>query len=66
MKKKNIASIYPCPFDSQLRHEFNSSVFSNGKLFAYEEAKITSVKNDGTAMFPEKSLIIGLKELNNN
>jgi len=63
MKKKNIASIYPCPFDSQLRHEFNSSVFSNGKLFAYEEAKITSVKNDGTAMFPEKSLIIGLKEL---
>ncbi len=61
--KKNIASIYPSPFDGQLRHEFNSSVFSKGKLFAYEESKITSVKNEGTAMFPERSLIIGLKEL---
>ena len=64
MTKKNIASIYPYPFDSQLRHEFNSSIFSNGDLFAYEEAKITSVKNDPTAMFPEKSLIMGLKQLN--
>ena len=64
MEKKNIASIYPCPFDGQLRHEFNSSVFSNGELFAYEEAKITSVKNDPTAMFPERSLIMGLKQLN--
>ena len=61
---KNIASIYPCPFDGQLRHEFNSSVYSNGDIFAYEESKITSIKNDPTAMFPEKSLIMGLKELN--
>ena len=63
MKDKKIASIYPCPFDGQLRHEFNSTFYSNGELFAYEEAKITSIKNDPTAMFPEKSLIMGLKEL---
>ena len=63
MTKRKIASIYPCPFDSQLRHEFNSSLYNDGDLFAYEEAKITSVKNDPTAMFPEKSLIMGLKQL---
>ena len=61
---KNIASLYPSPLDEQLRHEFNSAVFSNGKLFAYEEGKVTSIKNDGTSMFPERSLLLGLKELN--
>ena len=64
MTKKNIASLYPSPLDEQLRHEFNSAVFSNGKLFAYEEGKVTSIKNDGTSMFPERSLLLGLKELN--
>ena len=34
--KKNIASLYPAPFDIQLRHEFNSSIYSRGKLFCYE------------------------------
>ena len=51
MTKKNIASY--SILDEQLRHEFNSAVFSNGKLFAYEEGKVTSIKNDGTSMFPE-------------
>ena len=61
--KQNIASLYPAPFDIQLRHEFNSSIYSRGKLFCYEEAKITSVKNEGSVMFPERSLIMGLKDL---
>ena len=61
---KIIASLYPCPFDSQFRHELNASVYKNGYLYAYEEAKITSVKNDGTPLFPERSLFLGLKELN--
>lgn len=61
---KSIASLYPAPFDEQFQHDFNSSVFRNGELFCYEEGKVTSIKNDGTAMFPEKSLLLGLKELN--
>ena len=59
-----IASIYPSPFDNQIRHELNAAVFFKGKVFAYEEAKITSIKNDGTPMFPERALFLGLKQLN--
>ena len=62
--KKIIASLYPSPFDDQIRHELNASIFSKGKIYSYEEAKITSVKNDGTPLFPERSLFLGLKELN--
>lgn len=62
--KNVIASIYPAPFDDQIRHELNASIFSNGKIFSYEEAKITSVKNDGTPLFPERALFLGFKELN--
>ena len=59
-----IASLYPAPFDNQIRHEYNSSIYSNNKLYSYEEAKITGLKNDFTNLFPERSLIHGLKELN--
>ena len=61
---KTVASIYPSPFDNQIRHELNASIFSNGKIFSYEEAKITSVKNDGTPLFPERTLFLGFKQLN--
>ncbi len=61
--KKTIASIYPSPFDEQIQHDYNSSVFSNGELYCYEEGKITSIKNDGSSTFPEKSLLLGMKEL---
>lgn len=61
--KKIIASIYPSPFDTQLRHEINSSVFKNGEIFSYEEGKLSSIKNDPVGMFPERSLFCGLKEL---
>ena len=54
-----IVSIYPAPFDVQLRHEANSSILSNNKIYAYEEGKITSVKNEPTSLFPEKSLMMG-------
>ena len=58
---KSVASIYPTPFDLQIRHEYNSSIFFKGKIYSYEEGKITTVKNDGTSLFPEKSLMYGLK-----
>jgi carbamoyltransferase len=58
-----IASLYPCPFDVQDRHEFNASVISGNRVFSYEEGKITTVKNDGTPKFPERSLMLGFKEL---
>ena len=60
---KTIASIYPCPFDQQIRHELNSAIYHNGNLYAYEEAKISTIKNDGVSQFPERSLLLGLKEL---
>ena len=60
MTKKNIASLYPSPLDEQLRHEFNSAVFSNGK-YLHMKKENSSIKNDGTSMFPERSLLLGLK-----
>ena len=58
-----IASMYPCPYDGQDRHEFNSSIIQDDKIYSYEEGKLTSVKNDGTPKFPERSLMLGFKEL---
>lgn len=55
--------MYPCPFDGQDRHEFNSSLIDCNKIYSYEEGKLTSVKNDGTPKFPERSLMLGFKEL---
>jgi len=57
-----IASLYPCPFDVQDRHEFNASVLYGKKIFSYEEGKVTTVKNDGTLKFPERALMLGFKE----
>ena len=59
-----IASIYPCPFDVQDRHEFNASIINRDRIYAYEEGKLTTIKNDGTSKFPERSLMMGFKELN--
>ena len=59
-----IASLYPCPFDIQDRHEFNASVIKDEEIFSYEEGKVTTVKNDGTSKFPERTLMLGFKELN--
>tara|TARA_B100001059_G_C17814973_1_gene574616 strand:+ start:489 stop:2330 length:1842 start_codon:yes stop_codon:yes gene_type:complete len=58
-----IASIYPCPFDNQVRHDFSASIYKNGKIFAYEEDKTTSFKNFSNYQFSEKSLFYGFKEL---
>ena len=60
---KTLASIYPCPFDSQIRHDLNSALFNKGEIYAYEEGKVSSIKNDGVSSFPERSLFLGLKEL---
>jgi carbamoyltransferase len=61
--KKIIASFYPSPFDIQLRHEINCSLFKNGEIYSYEESKLSSIKNDPIGMFPERSFFSGLKEL---
>ena len=60
---KSIASIYPCPFDSQIRHELNCAIYNRGKIFAYEEGKVSTLKDDGLSSFPERSLFLGFKEL---
>ena len=59
-----IASIYTCPFDNQIRHDFSAAIYKNGKLFAYEEDKTTGFKNFSNYQFSEKSLFYGFKELN--
>ena len=59
-----VAAIYPSPFDTGERHESNASIISNGKIYSYEEAKLTSIKLDATTKFPERSLFFGCKELN--
>tara|TARA_B100001059_G_scaffold236519_1_gene287498 strand:+ start:19373 stop:21304 length:1932 start_codon:yes stop_codon:yes gene_type:complete len=59
-----IASIYPCPYDIQDRHDHNAAIIYNDKIFAYEEEKLTGIKNEGTVRFPERSLMMGMKELN--
>ena len=58
-----IASIYPSPLDNQIRHDYSASIYDNGKIFAYEDAKLSSLKNDGIALLPERSLFAGLKEM---
>ncbi len=58
-----IASLYPCPFDSQEHHDSNAAIIKDGVVYAYEEAKLTGVKSDATTKFPERSLLMGCKEL---
>ncbi len=61
-KTMNIVSLYPYPFDGQFRHEPNVSVWSNGKIFSYEEDKFTKLKSDPTAPFAERALMRALCE----
>tara|TARA_Y100000816_G_C26108198_1_gene589875 strand:+ start:2689 stop:4515 length:1827 start_codon:yes stop_codon:yes gene_type:complete len=58
-----IASFYPSPFDSYEAHESNSTIIAKGKIYSYEEAKLTTVKLDSTIKFPERSFFLGCKEL---
>ncbi len=59
-----IASIYPCPFDVQERHDLSAAIIKDGVVYAYEEDKLTNVKHENTVKFPERSLMMGFKELN--
>jgi carbamoyltransferase len=60
-----IASLYHCPFDDgQLAHDMSVSIITKDKIYAYEEEKLTSTKNECTVKFPERSLVAGCKELN--
>jgi carbamoyltransferase len=56
--------MYPAPYDVQDRHDQNSALIVDDKIYAYEEEKLTSVKNESTVRFPERSLMMGMKELN--
>lgn len=59
-----IAAMYPCPYDVQERHDQNSALIVNDKIYSYEEAKLTGIKEEATTRFPERSLMLGMKELN--
>jgi carbamoyltransferase len=58
-----IASIYPCPYDPQIRHDLNAALIRDDDIYAYEEDKLTGIKNEYTVQFPERSLMMGCKEL---
>ena len=57
----NIASIYPCPYDIQDRHDPSATLICGNSIYAYEEDKLTSIKSEATVKFPERSLMMGLK-----
>ena len=59
-----IASVYPYPFEIEVRHDSSSAIIKKNNLYAYEEAKLTKLKRDGN--YPERSLMMGLKELRVN
>ena len=60
----NIVALYPCPYDNQIRHDYNASIVTESGIFAYEEGKLTSLKSEGSQILSERSLLFGLKELN--
>jgi len=59
----NIVSLYPCPFDVQDRHDISAALCKGEQLYAYEEDKLSTVKQEPTAKFPERSLFFGFREL---
>lgn len=62
-----IVSLYPCPFDPQDRHDISAAIVldrdGRREVYAYEEGKLTGTRSDGTLKFPERSLMMGFKEL---
>lgn len=58
-----IASLYPCPFDTDILHDYNSAIIKGSEIYAYEEDKLTGVKMDNTMQFAERSLMTGCKQL---
>ena len=59
-----IASIYHCPYDTQLAHDMSAAILTENNVYAYEEEKLTGTKNEASVKFPERSLMMGCKELN--
>ena len=61
----NIASIYESPFSqsSFINHDKSVALIKDNEIYSYEEGKFSSIKNDGYALTPEKSLFMGFKEL---
>ncbi len=59
-----IASLYHCPMDTaQIAHDMSAAIIVKKKIFAYEEDKLTTIKNESSVKFPERSFLIGCKEL---
>ena len=60
----NIVSLYDSPFSSFVTHDRSAAIISGSKIYAYEEAKLSTVKEDGYAISAERSILAGFKELN--
>ena len=42
----NIVSLYDSPFSSFVTHDRSAAIISGNKIYAYEEAKLSTVKED--------------------
>lgn len=58
----NIVGIYDFPAGSFRAHDKSAAVINKNLFYAYEEAKISEIKEDGYALFPERALMMGFKE----
>ena len=56
-----IVSLYPCPFDIEILHDYNAAIITDNELHAYEEDKLTGVKM--TLRNSRGSIMTGCKEL---
>ena len=55
-----IASLYHCPLDdTQIAHDMSCAIIKKNQIYAYEEEKLTSIKNESTVKFPEKAYCQG-------
>ena len=60
---ETIASIYPFPYRIGQGHDVNFSLLSGGDIYSYEEAKISQIMHDSTSRIPERSMLLGFREL---
>lgn len=58
-----VAGLYPNPFDPAASHDYNAAIIAGPQVYAYEEGKLTGIKSEPTVRSPERSLMLGLKEL---
>lgn len=58
-----IASVYPFPYRLGQGHDVNFSLLNDGQVYSYEESKLSQIMHDSTSRIPERSMLLGFREL---